>query len=505
MIDATTLDELVRRRAEGSPDADVLRARGEHLSARELDERTRRVASALASAGVAPGDRVALVAENGIDFFVSWIGVVRAGAVVVPAHTSLRARDLGHVLRHSGARIVLADAASAPNVLPAAAAASVADVWIDLGRARGAPAGTPRAAAAGDVVALQYTSGTTGLPKGCMLTHESWLHLAYSAAAWAPFGPADVALTAQPASYMDPMWNLFLALVVGMPLVVLPRFSASTFWRSVADEGATFFYCIGTMPQLLARQPPDPAERQHRVRFVLCSGIPAAAHAALEARWGCPWREAYGTTELGAVLFSPLDAAGDVGTGALGIPVRGKEVRVVGEDGRDAESGELWVRGEGLMRGYFDDAAATAAWCPDGWARTGDRVAREAGRIRFVARRRDVIRRGGQNISAAEVEAALADHPGVRIAACVAVPDEIYGEEVKAYVLQAAPGAVDPAALAAFVRERLAGWKTPRWIELVDELPMTPSERVAKHVLVAGRPDPRVGSFDTAAGRWFRP
>ncbi len=509
MIAAATLGELVARRAAETPRADVVRAQGERLDAQALDERTRRVAGALASAGVLPGHRVALVAGNGIDFFVAWLGIVRAGGMVVPAQTSLRERDLGHVLRHSGARLVLADSASAATVRAAMVGTRVTDVWVDLDRARRAAPGVPPSAAPADAVGLQYTSGTTGLPKGCVLTHESWLHMASAVAGHAPFGPDDVALTAQPASYMDPIWNLILGLLCGMPLVVLPRFSASTFWRTVAEAGATFFYCIGTMPQLLLRQPRDPAERQHRVRLVLCSGIPAATHAAIEARWGCPWREAYGTTELGAVLLSAVEDTGDVGTGALGQVVAGKEIRVVRDDGREGapgDMGELWVRGQGLMRGYFDDPAATAAWCPDGWARTGDLVARDAdGRLRFVARRRDVIRRGGQNISAAEVEAALAEHPGVKVAACVPVPDDIYGEEVKAYVLPLGPGVVEPAALASFVRERLAGFKTPRWIELVDELPMTPSERVAKHLLVSSRPDLRVGSFDTVAGRWFTP
>src|SRR5262249_51420405 len=397
-----------------------------------------------------------------------------------------RERDLGHLLAVSGAKLALTDAAGAPAI---ARAGAPGDVWIDLGPARTAPAhGGETPAAPDDVVALQYTSGTTGLPKGCMLTHAYWLALVGAMAAYAPFGPDDVALSAQPASYMDPMWNLFLGLATGMPLALLPRFSATTFWRSAVATRATFFYCLGTMPLVLARQPIDPAiERGHRLRFVLCSGIPAARHAELEARYGCPWREAYGTTELGAVLLSPLAAVDDVGTGALGEPCAGKEIRVVRDDGAAAgpgDSGELQVRGPALMRGYFDDAEATAAWCPDGWARTGDEVALDArGRPRHVGRRRDLIRRGGQNIAAAEVEAVLAEHPAVRQVACVPVPDEIRGEEGKAYVVPAAPGGGPPGARVERVRGRLAPSRAPGYVETAATLPMPPSERVAKRLL----------------------
>lgn len=489
MIAAATLDELVRRRAVETPRADVLRFEGQALGAAELDERCRRTARALADAGVAPGDRVLLYLPNGVDVMVAWLGVVRRGAIAVPAHAMLRERDLGHLVSSSGAKLAVTDAAGAPVLARAGGNGALRDVWVDLGPARAAPADAGDARASpDDVVALQYTSGTTGLPKGCMLTHEFWLTLAGAMAAYAPFGPDDVALSAQPASYMDPMWNLFLGLATGMPLALLPRFSATTFWRSAVATGATFFYCLGTMPLVLAKQPIDPAlERGHRLRFVLCSGIPAARHAELEARYGCPWRETYGTTELGAVLFSPLGARDDVGTGALGDVCAGKEIRVVRDDGAVAgpgESGELWVRGRGLMRGYFHDPGATSAWCPDGWARTGDQVALDArGRPRHVGRRRDVIRRGGQNIAAAEVEAVLAEHPGVRQAACVPVPDDVRGEEVKAYVVTTSPGAASPEALVDFVRERLAPFKAPRYVDIVAALPMTPSERVAKALL----------------------
>ena len=157
-----------------------------------------------------------------------------------------------------------------------------------------------------DLLNLQYTSGTTGAPKGCLLSHEYWLLLARRIWDYARLGEDDCALTAQPFYYIDPQWNTLMCLYGGISLVVLPRFFASTFWRSVKEAGATFFYCLESMPIFLLKHLPDPeVDRAHCVRLVSCSGIPPQAHAELEARWGAPWREGYGTTESGLDLAVP--------------------------------------------------------------------------------------------------------------------------------------------------------------------------------------------------------
>jgi crotonobetaine/carnitine-CoA ligase len=299
---------------------------------------------------------------------------------------------------------------------------------------------------------------------------------------------------------MDPSWNLVLALHLGAPLVVLPRFSASTFWKDVARHGATFFYCIGTMPLYLLEQPPDPGlDRGHAVRLVYCSGIPAARHAEIEARWGCPWRETYGTTELGVVLAVHPDDPAGTGSGSMGSPVPGREIRVVDGGGADVapgQTGELLVRGPDVMLRYHDDPAATAAWMPDGWARTGDLVTENGGGLRNVGRTRDMIRRAGENVAAAEVEAVLVKHPGVAAAACIAVPDDLRGEEVKAYVQRTGDDGPTEAEIHAFVHARLARFKVPRYIEFVESFPLTQSEKIAKAELISSRDDHRVGAWD---------
>ncbi|MFI6920688.1 AMP-binding protein [Nonomuraea spiralis] len=499
------LGGLLRDRAAAHGDRVLFRFAGVETTVAQVEERTDRLANVLAARGVRRGDRVAVMLGNGVGFPVAWLAIAKLGAVIVPLNPGYRSADLAHVVKDSGPVLALAGSAAAAEAL---LALDFGEVGLldpaDAGpapepvRASGAfDAGAALASTSGvrdlpdvgwdDLVNLQYTSGTTGFPKGCMLTHRYWLHLAELAADVAAVTPADVDLTAQPFYYMDPQWNTVLCLLTGIPLVILPRFSASGFWPSVRDQGVTFFYVLGTMPLLLLKQPPDAElDRAHRVRLVLCSGITPALHATIEERWGAPWREAYGSTEAGVVLAVRPEDTACVGTGAMGRPVPGKEARVVQEDGSDApdgEVGEIVVRGEPMLTGYWNRDEPLLR---DGWYPMGDLGYRDArGHYHLVGRLKEMIRRGSENIAAAEVEAVLADHPAVRAAAVVPVPDELFGEEVKAFVQVAEP--VEPRELVAYVRARLADFKTPRFVEFVESFPMTPSERIAKHLLPAGR------------------
>lgn len=504
---------------------EFLRFEGSSLTFGEVEERTARLAGALRGVGVGPSDRVAIMLPNGLEFPLLWLAVARVGGVIVPVNPGYGESDLKHLLRDSGACLAI----GGPEQMPKLAA--VADRCPELRSLRqaselsesapeAARSAAPQEAARtgcredagrpGDVVTIQYTSGTTGFPKGCLLTYEYWIELAEQVRDSCSLEPGDVCLTAQPFHYMDPAWNMVAALLVGIPLVILPSFSASTFWGSVRRSGATFFYCIGAMPTYLLKQPEDPAnERGHRVRRVLCSGIPRRQHRRLEERYGCPWRETYGSTELGCVLLAPFSDADCVGSGAMGAPVTGREVKVVDERGERVPCGvpgEMLVRGGASMLGYHGLPEESARWRQDGWARTGDLVVEdENGYYRIVGRLKDMIRRAGENIAAAEVEAVLCDHPAVRAAACVSVPDEDRGEEVKAYVqLRSDPSSrdVSPDELAEFARGRLAAFKVPRYIQFVESFPMTPSERIAKGRLLENQENATAGAYDTALGAW---
>ena len=509
------LAELLRARAAQHPDAELLRFDGgESLTVAQVDERSDAVASALLEAGVVAGDRVAVQARNTPTLPLTLLAAAKIGAVVVPMNAGYRAHDLAHVLTDSGASVVVVDDDLAATCT--AVAAGVATVREVLPASALAPRdaiGPLPPTEVGDetLLSLQYTSGTTGLPKACMLTQGYWRRLGEIAADAFALGPDDVVLTAQAFTYMDPQWCLAMCLHAGTPLVVLPRFSASTFWTSVAEHGVTTFYVIGAMATMLLRQPASVHDRAHAVRLVVSSGIPPALHADLEARWGAPWREAYGMTETGVDLVVPLADGASVGSGALGEPVASKQVRVVTPEGADAapgQSGELLVRGEPMMLGYWNRPDETARTIDHGWLHTGDLVERGIdGRLRISGRLKDMVRRSGENVSATEVENVLVTHPDLVAAAVIAVPDDVRGEEVAAVVAVRAgvPHSADVvASVRATARAHLADFKVPRYVVLVDELPMTASQKVAKAAVVADWPRLSLlaDDGDDRAARW---
>lgn len=519
-----SIGALLREQANALGEREFLRFEGRRATFAEIESESNRLGSALRRNGVERGDRVAIMLPNGLEFPIAWLAVLKVGAAAVSANVQYRDADLSYVLRDSGAALVVTDTHRAELVLRVAkdcpglrtvgviagegsGPGGVVDLRREMNRADPscelAPVGPD------DLANIQYTSGTTGFPKGCMLTHRYWLTVAEQVASHVQLSPEDVVLTAQPFYYMDPLWNTVMCLAVGVPLVVLPRFSASTFWKAVTEHDVTFFYCLGTMPVILLKQEEAPEiEKAHRVRLVLCSGIVPQLHAAMEARWGCPWREVYGSTELGGVLAVPPEDEASIGTGSIGAPMLGRRVKLADENGRevrDGDEGELWVWGEPRMLGYYNRPDASHDWSPDGWARTGDIMVRDAnGTYRMVGRIKDMIRRGGENIAAAEVEGVLCEHPAVYAAACVPIPDDVLGEEVKAFVQlkpDAASQSTTPQEIVDFASERLAVFKVPRFIEFVDEMPLTPSERIEKPALLARTEDHRATAYDARAPR----
>ncbi len=493
-----TVTGLLADGAARTPGTELLRFGDESWTYEQVDAASSRLAHLLISDhGIAPGDRVAIMLPNVAGWPLTWFAVLKAGAVAVPVNSAYRAADLRFVLEDSGTRVIVTDADHLPLVRDVIASdEAVAGVGVvDIAETTGTehPPTAPGVDIRPETLAnLQYTSGTTGFPKACMLTHDYWTRIGWTCAGAAGLGPDDVLLTAQPFSYMDPQWNAVLALTTGAPLVVLPKFSASGFMRDVRRHGATFCYVLGSMPTLLFKQPPGPDDRANRLRGVFCSAIPVALHSALEERWGAPWREVYGMTESGIDLFSPFDDAAAVGSGTLGHPVPNKQVRIVDADGAEVPAGtpgELTVAGAPMMLGYWNRPEETARTLRCGRLHTGDlAVMDEHGGIRLVGRLKDMVRRGGENVAAAEVEAALERDDAVVATAVVAEPDDVLGEEVKAFVQLAVDVPADrptAEAIVARVAERLARFKVPRYVEFVADFPRTPSERVSKPALKA--------------------
>ncbi|WP_447947183.1 AMP-binding protein [Microbacterium lacticum] len=466
-------------------------AQDRQLSLAELGAEVGRFAATLLRHGVEPGDRVAIRLPNVSWWPVAWLATLSIGAVAVPASTQLQRADLRHILADSGARIVVTERASVELVHdadPTAGTTIVVLVVEDL-----PISDDERFAGAelhGDTVAnLQYTSGTTGFPKGCVLTHDYWLRTAWHVAQAAAFDEHDVLMMSQPFSYMDQQWMLLAALMSGARFVSLPKFSASGFWEAARDHGATVTYVLGSMPTLLAKQPEHPRDRESRMRLVLCSGIEPQRHAEFEERWGTAWREIYGSTESGLDLMVPPAAVESVGSGILGTPPPGKVVRVVDEQGREAGTdliGRLAVDGLPMFRGYWNDPEATDRVLDGTRYDTGDLGYRDQhGGVHHAGRAKDVIRRGGENISAAEVEAVLREHPAVVDAAVIGAADPVMKEVPKAFV-QVNDSVFEPITareLFSFAAANLAKFKVPQTVEFIDSFERTPSERIRKSLL----------------------
>jgi carnitine-CoA ligase len=507
-----TLAAAVRAAARRWPDRIAWRFDpGDELTFADVDRLTAGYAQALRDRGVRAGDRVAVLLGNEAAFPLTWLALSLLGAAAVPVSTKYQTADASHVLRACRASAIVAGARFAPLLerLPtdipalrltiaaadlAVTAAQTSTSVPDFGDQD--PAGTAN---------IQFTSGTTGRPKGCILPHRYWTQLGGSMVTEFPYlSERDVMLTAQPFHYIDPQWNVAAALLAGAELVVLDGFHPSSFWAKVRQHQVTYFYCLGAMPALLLRMPADAADRDHRVRAVQCSAIPPALHATLEERWGVPWYEAFGMTETGADL-RVTDADHDelVGTGCLGGPARHRKVQITGADGRAVpagQTGEITLAGPGMMDGYFGDPEATARVMDGGWFRTGDLGRMDArGRVYHAGRTKDMIRRSGENVAAREVEEVLLSHPGIRLVAVTGVPDEIRGEEVKAWYVTSGSGSeVSPAQLAQYCAERLAAFKVPRYWQPATDLPRTDSERVIKQRLAELAGD----VFDRSDGTW---
>ena len=490
------------------------------ISYSQLADLTNRIAAGLSRAGVKKGERVGVMLPNIPAFPLTWLAIARLGAIMIPVNTGYTVRELDYVLGDGGAtHLVVHQHCLGPvqELLAQRAAldpAAIHVVGTPLAGMRDwaalvatAPAPLPDGPVLDgpvldDLVNLQYTSGTTGFPKGCMLSHRYWLTLGRNAA-WRGGDDIRVVLAAQPFYYMDPQWLLLMAMHLGGRLVVAPRPSSTRFMDWVRAEGVE--YCI--FPQILLKQPERPEDCQTALKRVSVFGLRGEVHAALEKRYGCIARESFGMTEIGSGLTTPPEAVEMVGTGTCGLPSPFREASIRDMDGNELgpdQIGELWIRGPGILQGYWNKPEANAASFPgDGWFRTGDLFRRDARGFHYIVGRvKDMIRRSGENIAAREVESVLLQLDAVQEAAVIPVPDPDRGQEVKAcLVLKPGRSRADlpPEKVFAHCLAGLARFKVPRFLEYRDVLPKTPSEKIAKHVLVAERADLREGAIDRLA------
>jgi long-chain acyl-CoA synthetase len=488
---ASVLAEPARR----TPDKLALVQGSLRLGYRRLWREALQHAAALQARGIEAGDRVALLAPNVADFVRAYYGVLAAGGVVVPIPTLLNADEAAFLVGHAGTAAVLYDAGLA-DVATAAAQAVAVPAWDIAGLAEEdvEPLSTHVARQAEDTAVVFYTSGTTGRPKGALLTH---LNLVMNATVNAfdanPIRRDDVVMGCLPLFHtFGQSVSMNSAFRAGATLLLQPRFDPGAALDLMVAERATLFFGVPTMfVQLLDAAPQ--AARLPTLRDCVSGGasLPVAVLERFEETFATTVYEGYGLSET-----SPTASVNQpwFGTraGTVGHPVWGVEVEVADDMLEDrvvllprGHRGEIVVRGHNVFAGYLDDPEATAAAVVDGWFRTGDIGIRDDdGFIHIVDRKKDLIIRGGFNVYPREVEEVLHRHPGVAQVAVVGVPDEEQGEEVCAVVVPDGPG-LDADELAAWAREHLGRHKYPRRVEVVDALPMGPSHKVLKRELRA--------------------
>lgn len=466
------------------------------ITVADLAEAAQRLANALAALGIRQGDHVAVMLPNHPDHVVAIFALQLLGACQVPVNVHLRGEGLRFILAHSRARFVLSDARYAEAldpILPDLPLAGV--IWRDrpgaghdLAALMRHPDATPRACPVhpDDVVAILYTSGTTGLPKGVLLTDRMLRCAARASARLTALQQGDVLYCWEPLYHIGGYEVIVLGVQERATLAMVERFSVSRFWSDVRRFGATHMHFLGGILALLLKEPPRPDDRDHPVRTAWGGGCPVDVWQAFQERFGVPIRECYGMTECAS--FTTQNLTGKLGS--IGKPLPWFEVAIEDPEGRrlgPGERGEIVVRETVpglLMRGYFDNPEATAATLRDGAVHTGDVGWYDGeGDFFFAGRLKDSIRRRGENITAFEIERIANQHPDVSECAVIGVPNELGDEDVKVFLRLRPGAALAPLAFAQWCEDRMAYFQVPRYIALVDAFPKTPSERIRKDLL----------------------
>lgn len=476
------------------------------LSYGEVHARTDALAGALAELGVGKLDRVAIVMPNRLEYLLSFFALAKLGAIQVPINPYLKGDFLRHQLADSGAKALIGDAMAIGHATALAAALPDLAIVIHVGEAGSTPGRTALAfddLIAGDriapdvaldksdLIAVMYTSGTTGRSKGCKLSHGY-----YQAMPWPWFQNqwlrrGDRTLTAMPLFHIGGQGiALMPALLAGNSIAFLEQFSASGFIESARRTQATIGFGVGPMGMAVLATEESDSDRSHALRLGVFVPMPVAAQDRMAERFGIDVvTETYGQTECQPITGSPINRPLSK-RASLGRPADALEVQLHDDQGRQVpvgEVGEIVLRPrepEVMFQGYWNNDAATVAASANLWHHTGDLArADDDGYLYFADRKKDAMRRRGENISSVEVEAALLSHPKIAAVAVHAVPSPLGEDDVKAVIVCAAGQSFEAEELHRFFSGSLPYFAVPRYVEFVDELPLTPTGRVQKHLL----------------------
>ena len=462
-------------------------------------ERVEACARGLAGAGVGQGDFVVLHLRNAPEFLVCWFGMARLGAVLVPSNIANTAGELEHLIGFSEAQLVVTE----PSLLaPVTEAVQQTAVTPEIVVARGTAEGhrtLDELIAAGtdvpgvkvrsdDLAQLIFTSGTTRKPKAVMLTHAICLRSGLDAVHCLWLDRGERCLTALPLFHVNAQaMSLFAAMTVGGTLVLIEEFRASRFWAQVRRHGASQTAIVAMQLRTMLAQPEDPVDREHGLKRIFYAiNVTDAEKAAFERRFNVSLVNGYGLSEA-MTLLAVTPVAGPQRWPSIGRPSPGRRVELVDEQGNEVPPGtvgEITVRGtpgRDIMLGYYRDEASTASALRDGRMHTGDNAyADEQGYLYFFDRKKDMIKRAGENVSAIEVEAVLVEHPGVAEACVVGVADPIRDEAVAAIVVPVDPGSLTEEDVLEHCRRRLSRFKVPTVVRFAEELPKTSIGKIRK-------------------------
>jgi long-chain acyl-CoA synthetase len=487
----TSISSLLEQAAADHPEHAALRMDDLVLSYAQLREAAGRMSALLASLGVEPGDRVGLMLPNVPAFPIAFYGALAAGAIVVPMNPLLKSREVSYYLGDSGAKVVVAWHAAAGEAAKGAADAGaqmIAAETPDLSGLLADIGAVLEPSDRGDLddAVILYTSGTTGRPKGAELTHAGLVRNAEVSRNLFGVRPGDVIMGCLPLFHVFGLTcGLNVSVATAATLTLLPRFDPAKALDIMQRDQVTIFEGVPTMYAAMLHLPDaDPAQAA-TLRLCASGGaaMPVEILRAFEEKFGCIILEGYGLSETSPVAsFNHPDK--ERKAGSIGTPIEGVQMRLIDDDWNTVpagEIGEIAIRGHNVMKGYWNKPEATAEAIRDGWFRTGD-MARvdEDGYYFIVDRKKDLIIRGGYNVYPREIEEVLHEHPAVAEVAVIGIPHPDLGEEVGAAVALKPGASATPDELRAFARERVAAYKYPRHVWLVDALPKGPTGKILR-------------------------
>ncbi|HET6852510.1 MAG TPA: long-chain-fatty-acid--CoA ligase [Pyrinomonadaceae bacterium] len=490
-----SIPELLTQRVANAPEKPFLFSEADkrRFTYEEFESAVGRTAAMLAGKGVRKGDVVSLLMPNSVEYVIAYFACWQLGALAGPINSLLKSQEIAYVISDSEAKALLVNSEFLPVLesirehLPEAVI-----VFDNEAEATSAASSSPHPEiSTEDDAIIIYTSGTTGKPKGCLLTHGNVIANARQISTWLGFTENDRLLTIMPLFHMNAVSvTTMSALYAGGSTVVSPKFSASRFWQIISDYRITSFGSVATMLSMLLSTYPDgvpPGLKTEQLRFAMCGSAPVPAEVLrrFEETFKCLVVEGYGLSESTCrSTFNPPDQRRR--PGSCGVPI-GNEMRVVDEDDRevpDGELGEIVLRGENILKGYYKNDAANAAAFRNGWFHTGDIGYRDAAGFYYIVdRKSDMIIRGGENIYPREIDEVLYQHPAIAAAAAVGVKDELYGEEVAAVVVLKAGARTTEQEVIDFCKARLADFKCPKTVRFVEDIPKGPTGKLLKREL----------------------